>query len=68
MNKSTNMSNTGKSGETGRYRDQVARNLLQEARRVEARIQMEEDVDEVTTKQEIQLVGVEMQDFIIEKN
>jgi hypothetical protein len=53
MNKITNMANTEKSGETGGSRGQVARNLLQEARRVEARIQIEEDVDAVTTRQAI---------------
>ncbi|KAF9761717.1 Transposon Tf2-6 polyprotein, partial [Nosema granulosis] len=64
----TYMANTRNVRETSESRGQVARRLYQEALRAEARVQMEEDIEEVLVRQAIQRVGLELQDFIIEKN
>ncbi|KAF9762650.1 hypothetical protein NGRA_1863 [Nosema granulosis] len=63
----TYMANTRNVGETRESRGQVDKRLLEEARRVEARVQMNEDVDTVNIKQPSQWITHELQDFMIEK-
>ncbi|KAF9756161.1 hypothetical protein NGRA_3305, partial [Nosema granulosis] len=55
------------SGETSGSRGQVARKLLQEGKRIMARVQMQEDCGLVTLRQAAEYIGSELQDFLIEK-
>ncbi|GBN37103.1 hypothetical protein AVEN_208325-1 [Araneus ventricosus] len=62
------MANTEKNRETRESRGQVARRLLQEAKRVKASVIMQESVEVVSTAQVARSISIELQDLIIEKN
>ncbi|KAF9762467.1 hypothetical protein NGRA_1985 [Nosema granulosis] len=61
----TYIAKTRSNGDTSESRGHVARYLLQDAKRIRAKVLMQEDSDEVG-RQASQFAGTELQDFIIE--
>ena len=61
------MANTRNMRETSESRGQVANKLLQEAKRIEARIMIMEDTVTINIKQVIQVASCELQEYIFEK-